>query len=210
MITTSDRNGGFTLVETLVALAVFAVVAGGATLIFGQSVAASRQVEAASIELQALQRTRAALRADLARMTARRTRDERGTPRPPVMVQPGAGGDDGRLLLGFVRTGPDRSDREGRPSISYVEWRQTEDGLTRASAPFADGAPVGAPALLLPGASAAEIALHIDGQWTTPVLAAAETTGPGAMVAGPAAVRLSLTLPGYGRLEQAFLTGLPQ
>jgi|TARA_R100000501_G_scaffold13654_4_gene24979 general secretion pathway protein J len=193
----TTASHGFTLVETLVALFVFAIVAGASTFVFGQTVEASRGIEETSQELQELQRTRAALRSDLAQMAVRVTRDTDGNPRPRI-----DGGEGQDMLIAFARRGPDRSDREGRPSMEYVEWSAGPEGLTRRAAPFLDGAEFGPPAVLLPGAQNVEIEFHLEGAWNErPMTANGDAL--------PDAVRLTLTHPRFGRTEQLFLTGVP-
>lgn len=190
------EEDGFTLVETLVALFVFAILVSASTFVFGQTVEASERIEAGYEELQALQRTRAALRADLMQMAARVSRDEAGNPRPVL-----AGGRGSDVLLGFVRRGPDNRDRAGRPSMQYVEWRASAAGLERRAAPFVDGAAPGDPATMLGGIESARIEFHVDGRWQD------SPQGPRPDVFANA-VRLAFDHPRFGKVEQLFLTGL--
>ena len=188
-------EAGFTLVETLVALFVFAIVAGASTLIFGQTVEAGQVVEAASQEVQALQRTRAALRADLSQMVVRPSRDMRGDPRP--VIRGGAGTD---ILFAFVRRGPEAV-VEGQPAMQYVEWSLEGGALQRRAAPFVDGAELGEAAVLLPGVKTATSEFHIADGWSD------RPEGPAPDVY-PDAVSLTLESARFGRTEQSFLTGL--
>ena len=190
---------GFTLVETLVALFVFALLVTAAAFILGNSAEAGRQVEAVSAELQGLQRTRAALRADIAQMAPRDSRAPDGSMRPPLASGMEAGG----ALMAFVRYGPDNPDGEARPAMQYVEWRLTGEGLVRQAARHLDGEEPGAPAILLPGAADAEIAFHYEGAWSDRPLPAAAGEQP----ALPGAVRLRFDHPRFGAVEQLFLTG---
>ncbi|MBV7257815.1 type II secretion system minor pseudopilin GspJ [Pacificimonas sp. WHA3] len=193
-----SREQGFTLVETLVALFVFALVVGASTFVFGQTVRASQGIEAASKEVQALQRTRAALRADLLQMVARPSRDENGDARAIL-----AGGDNAEVLLAFVRRGPDDQERAGRPSMQYVEWQLTGRGLERRTAPFVDGVAAETPALLFPGARRAKVEFNVKGAWSDRV---PRTLPSGTYVQ---AIRLTLDHPRFGPTQQLFMTGLP-
>lgn len=187
------RQAGFTLIETLVALFVFALIAGMATFILGSSAEASRHVEAASEELQALQRTRAALRGDLSMMAPRPTRGPEGDMRPPL-----TGTDDDGTLIAFVRRGPPNLGENVRPGMQYVEWLANSEGLVRRASRHLDGAEPGPDALLLPGARDIGIAFNVEGAWS-------DRLDPDAPQ--PAAIRLTLTHPRFGRVEQLFLTG---
>ena len=69
---------GFTLVETLVALFVFGLIAAAGVIILGNSADAQLRIGEASRSVQDMQRLRAALRADLGQMAVRVTREATG------------------------------------------------------------------------------------------------------------------------------------
>lgn len=187
---------GFTLVETLVALFIFGLVASAGAFALGNSVEAAQQIEAATDEVAALQRTRAALAADLAQFANRPSRAPDGDVRPPLAAGEQAEG----ALFSFARRGPENLDRERRPGLSYVSWHVTGEGLERRSARYLDGAPTDLRAVVLPGAANAEVAFAYEGAWSQEVMTA-EDAGP------PQAVRLRLTHPRFGLVEQLFLVG---
>ncbi|MBZ6379797.1 MULTISPECIES: type II secretion system minor pseudopilin GspJ [Pacificimonas] len=190
------RQGGFTLVETMVALLVFGLVASAGALMLGNSVEASQQIEEASAETMALQRSRAALAADLAQIAPRPSRDADGGLRPLFAAGRVADG----ALFSFIRLGPDNPDGEARPELQYVAWHQGETGLERRSARYLDGAAEEVSATLLPGAAGARAEFYYEGAWSGDIM-----TGPDAEP--PRAVRLTLDHPGFGRVEQLFLVG---
>ncbi len=184
---------GFTLVETLVALFIFGLLASAGAYTLGVSVENAQAVEAVADELQDLQRTRAILRSDLGQMADRPTRDSAGEPRGVL-----TGGEGADILLGFARYGPDNSGA-ARPSLQYVEYSMTEAGLERRAAVQLDGSAMSPAALMLPQASAAEVDFHYDGAWSDTV-----QPRPAPL---PDAVRLVITHPRFGRVEQLFLVG---
>ncbi|MEE4350979.1 MAG: type II secretion system minor pseudopilin GspJ [Pacificimonas sp.] len=197
------KASGFTLIETLVALFVFAMLATAGALLLGNSVEAAQRIETASAETGALQRTRAALAADLAQIAPRPSRARDGTLRPAIAAGSEAGLGANGALFAFARHGPANDDGEARPGLSWVEWHQTADGLERRSARYIDGAEEQVAALMLPGTSGAEIAFAYDGAWSETVLIT-----PDAPL--PEALRLTLNIPNLGRTEQLFLIGAGQ
>ncbi|MGB3721299.1 MAG: type II secretion system minor pseudopilin GspJ [Pacificimonas sp.] len=196
-MTDKPASSGFTLVETLVALFIFGLLASAGAYTLGVSVESAQAVEEVSDQLQDLQRSRAALRADLAQMTPRRGRGMDGAARSVL-----TGGENAPVLLAFTRFGPDNPDAAARPSLQYVEYRMTDAGLERRAAAQLDGA-VPVASLLLPGAAAAEIDFHYEGAWSdTPLAAPAGSVAP-----LPDAIRLNVSHPRFGRVEQLFLVG---
>lgn len=75
---TTRTESGFTLVEALVSLFVFSLVAAGGVAMLMQSVSAQRDVAAAHEALRSLQTTRAFLSADLAQLSTRTPRLDDG------------------------------------------------------------------------------------------------------------------------------------
>jgi general secretion pathway protein J len=69
------RRGGFTLVEVLVALAIFALLAGAGALVLSQTIDTRFALRAETDRIGDLQRMHAMLKADLAQAAPRRVRD---------------------------------------------------------------------------------------------------------------------------------------
>ena len=187
-----SSESGFTLVETLVALAVFSMLAMAGAFVLGNSAEAAQGVERASAQLHALQRTRAAMSADIGQMVDRPSRDSNGDPRPALAAGEGAGG----ALMAFVRMGPDNPDGAARPAMQYVAWAETPEGLVRRAATHLDGGEM-REAVLWPGAQQVAVAFNYEGAWSD------------APIEGriPAAIRVAATTSRYGPVEQIFLTG---
>ena len=95
----------------MIALLIFALLAGAGALVLGQSIETRFAVKANADRIAALQRTRALLRADLAQATARRVRGPTGRPAPQAIMGPQSPGDP---LLVLARSG--WSNPDGAPS----------------------------------------------------------------------------------------------
>lgn len=190
-------RSGFTLVEALVALAVFAMVAGAGAAILSVSIENRIAVHASSERTAALQRTRTLLKADLGQATNRRTRDRNGEPQPLALA--GAAG-PGSPILTLTRAGWSNAGDLGRSSLQRVEYRLVEDRLERRVSPFLDGSRPGPPQLLLSGVTNLTLSF-VEGGHEAP------SPVPDPSGRQPDAVRLRLVLDGYGSLDQIFLVG---
>lgn len=150
------KTEGFTLVEMLVALSIFALlsIAGVSLLSFSID---SRQRSGERLDtLASLVRTRSLLSADLAQATPRLWRDENGLRRPAFSG--GAG-------LELVRSGWRNDGGAPRSSLQRVSYRLEGDRLERISAPMVDGAAPNPPAVLLNGVKALRLRYHAGGAW---------------------------------------------
>ena len=139
-----SRNG-FTLVEMLVALAIFAMIAGGALALLSFSVDAEAASRTKTESLAATRRFLSVLNADLAQAVPRPVRDAAGAQRAALEAPTGA--PDG-VVLALTRSGWSNFDGAARPSLQRVEYRWLGGELSRAGHPFLDGAAPAAPAVL--------------------------------------------------------------
>ena len=200
MRTPATVRSGFTLVEAMVALTLFALIAAAGTAVLSMSIDNRFSVRAASDRTAALQRTRSLLRADLGQATTRRTRDRNGEPQALALM--GATG-PGEPILTMARAGWSNPDSAGRSSLQRVECRLVEGRLERRVSPFLDGSAPGPPQTLLTGVTDPTVSFLLDGvQTSVPI--------PGPAGEPPDAMRLTLTLEGYGRISQLFLIGSGQ
>jgi len=184
---------GFTLVEMMVALLVFGMLAAAGVMVMRSSIDSQMIVRERVDRVGELQRLRAALKADLGQAAPRRTRTPEGLAAREALH---GGGRDGPLLA-LVRRGRENPDFLARASLQYVEYRLVEGRLERRTRPALDGAPLDPPQILAEGVEAAEVAFFADNHWR-PVW-----EGAGAL---PQAVRVDLTLEGLGAVSQLFLT----
>jgi len=197
MFTPTSVRSGFTLVEALVALMLFGLIAAAGAAVLSVSIDNRFAVRSATDRTAGLQRTRSLLKADLGQATSRRTRDRNGEPHPLALVGATAPGDP---VLVVTRAGWSNADGAGRSSLQRVEYRLVGDRLERRVSPFLDGSRPGPPQLLLTGVTGLTVTFVQDGRE-----ALAPIQGPTGRP--PDAVRLDLTLEGYGRLTQLFLIG---
>lgn len=192
-MTRSDpTRAGFTLVELLVALLIFALLsaASAALLRFGVD---ARQATGQRLDRQAaLVRLRALLAADLAQAAPRLWRDVDG------VRQAAFASEDAQLLL--VRRGW-RNDRGAeRSSLQRVEYRLAGGRFERHVAPMLDGTAFGPPAVLAEGVTTVRWRFFADGAWRDRW----DALAPAAL---PLAVELTLAATGMPEVRQRFLVG---
>lgn len=191
-------EAGFTLVELLVALAIFALISvAGVTLLRSGSdtqIAVKNRLE----DLSRTNRLSNALESDLAQAVARPVRDASGQPVPAFIqsdiATPGA-------LFGFVRGGWSNFDEAPRPGLQRVAYALDGNALKRLGWPMLDGAAPGEAATLVEDVSAAEVRFRDEaGEWRSDWTA----TDANAI---PRAIELRLTIAGKPEQKMLFLVG---
>ena len=120
---------GFTLVEMLVALVIFALLASAGVGLLRSSVDTQQAVGAKLADLAASERLRLLLASDLAQALDRPSRDAGGAPRPAFS------GTERSLHL--VRTGWTAAN--GSAALQAVTWQVAENSLRRAGSEAIDG-----------------------------------------------------------------------
>ena len=126
-------QAGFTLVEVLVALMIFGLLAAAGVAILTFSVRAQTATGKRFDEIAALNRTAALLASDLGQAVERPARDEGGTLLPAF-----TGEGDGRMR--FVRAGWANVDAAPRASAQKVAYQLSDGALVRIAYPMIDGA----------------------------------------------------------------------
>jgi len=149
---------GFTLVEVMVALMIFGMIAAAGVAILSFSIRAQAASATKLDDVSALARTMAILSADLGQATARATRDEGGTPRPAFV------GGGGELVL--VRNGWTNIDASPRAGEQKVAWRLDGTTLERVAYPQLDGAVPSAPASMLTRIAELRLRFRYAGAWS--------------------------------------------
>ena len=188
---------GFTLVEVLVALLVFAILAGAGVALLSFSVRAQAASTRKLDDLRALDRTLSILSADLAQAVARPTRDEAGTMLPAFA---GEASGDAQPMLRLVRGGWTNLDAQQRPSAQKVAYRLRGGVLQRLAWPQLDGAAPLPPAPLLDRVRAVRLRYRFRGAWSD------RWDGAGA-VALPQALELRVQRTDGVEYRQLFLVG---
>src|SRR5690606_20895786 len=140
---------GFTLVEVLVALSVFALLAAGGVAVMGWASASQGATQARMARVGELQRARAMLQADLSQAAPRRTRNAAGI--GAVQAFTGSAEPASGLLFALTRRGWENPEGAPRASLQYVEYRLQDGRLERSARPMLDGAGLDRPQSVIEG-----------------------------------------------------------
>lgn len=157
------RERGFTLIEMLVALMIFALLSLAGVALLRGSVSAQGATRDHLDRLGDLQVAIATLDADLNQATVRITRTEAGTLAPAFFA---GGTGTGGPVLQFVRAGWSNASNAPRASLQKVDYYWREGRFERVGYPMLDGAAPEAPVKLLDRVSALTLRFRDDrGQW---------------------------------------------
>ena len=192
VVSKPPKEAGFTLIEVMVALLIFAMIASAGVALLSFSVRAQAATGAKLDDLAALQRTLSILSADLAQASERRVRDEAGTALPAFVGEP-----NGTLRL--VRGGWTNLDAQPRANAQKVAYRLNDGTLERLAYPRIDGAAPLPPQPLLTRVQSVALRYRWRGAWSD------RWDGAGG-VALPQAVELRVVRAGIA-YRQLFLVG---
>lgn len=193
---------GFTLLELLVALSIFTVLATMAYTALNSVLNARKQVEAKSARLTALQTTFMVLQRDIEQAAARGIRDEFGDNQPALQ-----GGGVGTTVLSLTRNGWRNPLGLARSHLQRVAYLFNNKQLIRQSWSILDRAPntEAYSEVLLDEVSAVDVRfLTQDAQWLGYWPPQANGAQAGNSVALPRAVEISLGVEGWGRITRLF------
>lgn len=152
------RQAGFTLVEMMIALLIFGMLAAAGVALLSVSVRAQAATGAKLDDVAALNRMSSVMQGDLAQAVVRPTRNEAGDLTPAFV------GTAGEMTL--VRGGWTNLDAAPRASAQKVRYRVAEGGLQRITWPMLDGGPALAPAVLLDHVASATLRYRFAGAWS--------------------------------------------
>lgn len=207
-------QGGFTLMEVMVAIAIFALIGVASYRLLSSVTDADSRLALSGEQLRAFNRVIWLLQRDLEQLAQRPVRDASGNSRPWLLVDNGA-----ELPLQLTRAGRANPLELPRSNLQRVAWRldlhpEVEDPdsafhedetlyLQRLIWPMLDGA--GDPAsatvqVLLPGLEALEINVRGERSGIQPVW----PQSSGGEEDRPLAVQVRFVHPRWGALEQWF------
>ncbi|MDH5764671.1 MAG: type II secretion system minor pseudopilin GspJ [Gammaproteobacteria bacterium] len=126
---------GFTLIEVLIAMAIFAILSLLAYGGLNQAIISKERTAASLARLQELQITMTKIQRDFSQITSRTMRDEMGTQHPGLTAQQG-----NEFLIQLTRNGWRNPAKTTRGHLQRVAYRMDEDKLLRIHWPFVDRA----------------------------------------------------------------------
>ena len=197
-----SRRSGFTLVELLIALLLFALLSAAATAMLNFGVTARERSGQRLDELASITRARALMTADLGQAAPRLWRAENGVAQPAFQSAggvDGAAGNQGEsiILLSFVRRGWRNDGGARRASLQRVEYRRAGDRLERRAWARVDGGAPGVASVLFTGLTSVRLRFFADGDWR-------DRWNPLQPDALPEAVEITISGAGLPGLRQAF------
>lgn len=188
------RSEGFTLVEMLIALAVFGMLTAAGVTLLTVTARTQQTSDRLLAELGEIRRLGALLTADLAQAAPRIYRDRDG--RPQRAFTGGAG--ESEMLMSFVRGGWDDADG---PGLQRVGYRLRDGRLRRLSYARVDGAIEPVEISVLDGVETLRLRYRDDEG------AGRERWDPSDPTRLPAAVELVTGSGPQGTVRQLFLVG---
>lgn len=211
------HQNGFSLIEVLVAVVVFATVSAISVALLSGALRAKAQSEDALERLAAVQRVNALLRDDIGQLVLRPARQREGLVERRVFAASAEGtqavrarSGDAREILVLTRTGwSNPGALQPRSTLQRVTWVLDDGQLYREVLAYPDAAPGSEPRrqLLIENIQEVELALITQGRWVNTALL---TEGAEELSTAPQAVRLRYTLAGVGAMEHVALSPAAQ
>ena len=192
------RDDGFTLIEMMVALLIFALISAAGVSLLTFSV---RAQEASTKQLDSVaddQRMASLLASDLAQAVPRVSRDVVGANQRAFS---GTNGIGAAPVMRYVRSGWSNPDASARASIQRVEIAIAGGRLERRTYAMTDGATAGEPTVLADDVETIRLRYRDKGLWTP----AWDDPRPDAL---PKAVELIVKRKDQPALMMAFLVGV--
>lgn len=190
----APREAGFTLIEMLVALVIFAIISAAGVMMLRASLDAQASVSMRLADTSGLMRLRALLAAELMSAQPRPVRNSAGQQEAALR------GDANSLSFSFAGDGT-------QGGVGRATYAIEEGNLVRRSATYADGAAAGPAAILVRKVAAVTWRYRgANGDW-------ADGWAPDRIDHLPRAVEMTLTRPNSPPVTMAFLLGpdgLPQ
>lgn len=158
-----DSNG-FTLVEMMVALFIFAMLSVAGVIMLRSAVDADEVTAENLGQMAEMQRFVSLMEADLSQALPRTYRDDRGD-RMPAFASENSG--TGTSFLKFTRGGQSNINGDARSNLERVEYRLTAGNLERLRNRMTDGGAIDPPAILISNIASLELRFRDKrGQWS--------------------------------------------
>ena len=197
------HNAGFTLLELLVSLAIFALLATMAYSALNTVLNARKEVEQRAARLTELQTAFMVMERDIEEAVARPVRDDLGDEQAALK-----GGGVGTGVLTLTRTGWRNPLGVARSDLQRVDYVFNKQQLLRESWATLDRGPGNEPyaEVLIDGVSAVDVRfMGQDRQWVGywPPDSAGNAPSPDAVLM-PQAIEISVDVNGWGRIVRLF------
>jgi general secretion pathway protein J len=198
-MTVARAERGFTLVEMLIALAIFGILTAAGVGLLSFSVTAQDFSDRQLKVLTSIRRTGALLNADLAQATPRVWRNDQGQTQPAFF---GTQGQQPTLMV-LIRSGRDNPQDQPRSDLQRVEYRFQNGRLLRIGVTSVDGGGGGSPTITTLVDEVREVKLRYRdrrGAWR-------DAWAPDEPADLPAAVEITIATARFGPTRQLFLVG---
>ncbi|QTD55936.1 type II secretion system minor pseudopilin GspJ [Parasphingorhabdus cellanae] len=158
-------QGGFTLVEMMVALFIFSLLSVAGVALLRGAVDSNEVTDAKLSDMAQMQRLVSLMEADLSQAIPRPHRDEEGGRVAAFISETGSGG---RGFLFFSRGGQSNINNKPRSNMQRISYQLNEGRLERRQYETTDGGSISEPAELLDGISDLELRFRDKrGQWVS-------------------------------------------
>ncbi|GAA0479887.1 type II secretion system minor pseudopilin GspJ [Parasphingorhabdus litoris] len=159
----TTTQGGFTLVEMMVALFIFSLLSVAGVILLRGAVDSNAVTDAKLGDMAEMQRLVSLMEADLSQALPRPHRDEDGDRVAAFISETGTGG---RGFLSFSRGGQSNLNNKPRSNIQRVSYQLNDGRLERLQYETTDGGSISEPAGLLNGISELELRFRDKrGRW---------------------------------------------
>ncbi|WP_417593782.1 type II secretion system minor pseudopilin GspJ [Parasphingorhabdus sp.] len=161
----SRNRNGFTLVEMMVALFIFAMLSVAGVVMLRSAVDSDEATAEKLGEMAEMQRFVSLMEADLSQTLPRTYRDDRGDRMPAFASE--TGGTE-KALLKFTRGGQSNINGQARSNLERVEYRLQDGNLERWRYRMTDGGSIDQPAVLIANIGSFELRFRDKrGQWSS-------------------------------------------
>jgi len=191
---------GFTLIEVMISLFIFGLLAAAGVGLLSFSVRAQTATAAKLDDVAAFSRLTSSLTADLAQALPRRARGEGGEIQPAFF---GAAGSGTAPMLRLVRGGWSNLDEAPRASVQKVDYIYVDGGIARVAYPMVDGAAALPTTPMLTHVRSATFRYRYNGAWS-------DHWDGGSAAVMPQAMELRLVRDNGTEFRALFLVGADQ